>query len=60
MASFPCPYVYPSGDRCSGRIVKVEAFNADLRWTFDESGNSTFRELPFCTYDEAECPDDED
>jgi hypothetical protein len=42
MASFPCPYVYPSGDRCGGRIVKVEAFNADLRWTLDESGNSTF------------------
>jgi hypothetical protein len=42
MATFPCPYVYPSGDRYGGRIVKVEAFNTDLRWTFDESGNSIF------------------
>ena len=42
MASFPCPYVYPSGSGCGGRVVKVEAFNADLRWSLDESGKSTF------------------
>jgi hypothetical protein len=42
MAHFPCPYVHTNGDQCPGHIVKVEAFNADLRWTFDESGNGTF------------------
>ena len=43
MAQFPCPYVSPNGDRCPGHIVKVKAFNADLRWTFDESGNWTIK-----------------
>ena len=42
MFPLPCPYVSPKGERCPGDIVKVEAFNADLRWTFDESGNWTF------------------
>jgi len=42
MSPLPCPYVSPKGERCPGHIVKVEAFNADLSWTFDESGNWTF------------------
>jgi hypothetical protein len=42
MAPPPCPYVYPNGDKCPGHIVRVEAFNADLSWALDETGNWRF------------------
>jgi len=42
MATLPCPYLLPNGQRCPGHIVKIEAFNADLSWTFHESGKWTF------------------
>jgi hypothetical protein len=28
----PCPFVYASGKRCGGQIVRVEAYKADLFW----------------------------
>ena len=28
MTPFPCPYVYPNGQRCPGQIVRIEALNA--------------------------------
>lgn len=34
----PCPFVYSKGKRCSGHVVKVEAFKADLEWTPDADG----------------------
>jgi len=42
MATLPCPYLLPNGQRCPGHIVKIEAFNADLSWSFHESGKWTF------------------
>jgi hypothetical protein len=33
-----CPFVYASGKHCSGRVVRVEAFKADLAWTSNDSG----------------------
>jgi len=32
----PCPFVYARGRRCSGHIVRVEAYKADLLWDFKE------------------------
>ena len=32
----PCPFVYARGRRCSGHIVSVEAYKADLLWDFKE------------------------
>ncbi len=32
MAFLPCPFVYADGKRCPGRIVRVEAYKADLEW----------------------------
>jgi hypothetical protein len=29
----PCPFVYSKGKRCSGHLVKVKAYKADLEWT---------------------------
>jgi len=31
----PCPFVYAKGKRCTGHVVSVEAFNANLTWSFD-------------------------
>jgi len=31
-----CPFVYARGRRCSGHIVRVEAYKADLLWDFKE------------------------
>jgi hypothetical protein len=38
----PCPFVYARGKRCTGHIVEVRAFKADLSWTMDASGKWTF------------------
>jgi hypothetical protein len=29
----PCPFVYANGKHCSGHIVRVEAYKADITWT---------------------------
>ena len=29
----PCPFVYANGKRCTGHVVRVEAYKADLLWT---------------------------
>jgi hypothetical protein len=33
-----CPFVYANGRKCSGRIVRVEAYKADVSWAPDEDG----------------------
>ncbi len=33
-----CPFVYANGKACSGHIVRVEAYKADLDWSLDKSG----------------------
>ena len=42
MAPFPCPYLFPNGQRCPGHVVRVEAFHADLSWALGENGEWTF------------------
>jgi hypothetical protein len=34
----PCPYVYAKGKKCTGHIVQIEAFKADLSWDWSEDG----------------------
>ena len=31
----PCPFVYDGGQPCTGHIVKVKAFKAELRWILE-------------------------
>jgi len=28
-----CPFVYANGQRCSGRITRVEAYKCDVTWS---------------------------
>jgi hypothetical protein len=41
-ADIPCPFVYASGKQCTGHIVRIEAYKADLRWTQLDDGTWTF------------------
>ena len=34
----PCPFVYADGRRCSGYIVRIEGYKADLYWRADAAG----------------------
>jgi hypothetical protein len=34
----PCPFVYASGKRCPGHVVRVEAYKADVAWTPRDGG----------------------
>jgi hypothetical protein len=43
MAQIPCPYVYPSGERCTGYIVRIEAYQAELAWSFQTDGTRKFQ-----------------
>jgi hypothetical protein len=38
LPSFACPFVYSTGKRCSGRIVRIEAYKADITWEAVEDG----------------------
>lgn len=38
MSTIPCPFVYANGKRCSGHIVRVEAYKADIQWSEAEDG----------------------
>jgi hypothetical protein len=32
MTLIPSPFVYANGKRCSGHVVRVEAYKADITW----------------------------
>ncbi len=34
----PCPFVYASGKKCSGHIVRIAAFKADMSWSRSDDG----------------------
>ena len=38
----PCPFVYAKGKKCTGHIVRIEAFKADLSWLRGDDGKWTF------------------
>lgn len=39
----PCPFVYANGKKCTGHVVRVAAYKADISWNFDrETGTWGF------------------
>ncbi len=42
MQRIPCPFVYSGGRRCTGHVVRIEAYKADVQWTLGEDGSWTF------------------
>jgi len=36
MSMIPCPFVYANGKRCTGHVVRVEAYKADITWAPDK------------------------
>ena len=38
MSKVKCPFVYANGEHCTGHVISVEAFKADLEWTPDSDG----------------------
>jgi hypothetical protein len=44
--SLPCPFVYATGKRCNGRIVRVEAYKADIEWWENDEGEWFFAWRP--------------
>jgi hypothetical protein len=49
-APIPCPFVYAKGRICTGHVVSVEAYHADLTWTADGSGAWGFSFAPRTHY----------
>jgi hypothetical protein len=37
-APIQCPFVYSNGKHCSGHVVRVEAFKADIVWSLEDDG----------------------
>ncbi len=33
-AQIPCPFVYAKGKKCTGHVVRVEAYKADISWNY--------------------------
>jgi hypothetical protein len=38
----PCPFVYADGRCCTGHIVRIETYKADLAWERDDGGTWHF------------------
>ena len=45
-----CPFIYASGQRCRGRIVRIEAYKAELVWSLAEDGRWIFNFSPRSHY----------
>lgn len=50
MATIPCPFVYSTGRPCSGHVVRVEAYKAELMWSLGEDGTWNFAFAPRSHY----------
>lgn len=50
MLSFPCPFVYSTGKRCAGQIVRVEAYKADITWELGKDRSWQFSFSPRSHY----------
>ena len=37
-----CPFVYANGRGCTGHVVRVEAYKADLAWSAEADGSWSF------------------
>ena len=38
----PCPFVYATGRKCTGHVIRIEAFKADLEWKLNDDGTWSF------------------
>jgi len=38
----PCPFVYSTGRKCKGHVIRVEAYKADLAWDMRDDGSWQF------------------
>ena len=45
-----CPFVYANGRACTGHVVRVEAYKADLTWSADAEGTWSFDFQPRSHY----------
>ncbi len=45
-----CPFIYSTGRRCKGHIIRMEAFKADLEWKLRSDGEWEFRAEPRSHY----------
>lgn len=46
----PCPFVYANGKACTGHIVKIETFKANLEWELKDDGTWGFDFYPLTHY----------
>lgn len=46
MDDIPCPFIYANGKRCTGRIIRIEAYKAEIIWDRTESGKWAFGFAP--------------
>jgi hypothetical protein len=45
-----CPFVYADGRACTGHVVRVEAYKADITWSADDEGRWRFGFQPRSHY----------
>jgi hypothetical protein len=38
----PCPFIYAKGKKCTGHVVRIEAFKIDVTWQVDDAGQWSF------------------
>jgi hypothetical protein len=50
MDAIPCPFVYSTGKRCTGHIVRIEAYKADVTWCQRNGGAWEFSFAPRSHY----------
>jgi len=42
VTTIPCPYVYKGGKPCTGHIIRIEGYKADISWALQEVGTWQF------------------
>ena len=50
MQKIACPYTYSNGKGCTGHIVRVEAYKADVEWDCADDGKWRFSFAPRSHY----------
>lgn len=44
--SIPCPFVYATGRVCTGHVMRIEAYKADLTWDIGPDGRAAMSIRP--------------
>lgn len=50
MEKIPCPFIYSTGRRCAGHIVRIEAYKAEVIWSLGDGGGWEFSLAPRSHY----------